>query len=70
MGHNATFAPAGGIQELSFDQIEDVNGGNPLVIVAVVVVAVIVVGFGLGVVSGYNSYQGGDSHRQSNVKLN
>ena len=52
MDHNATFAPAGGIQELSFDQIEDVNGGNPLGIVAVEVVAIIVVACGLGVVAG------------------
>ena len=52
MNHNATFAPAGGIQELSFDQIEDVNSGNPGGIVAVEVVAMIVVACGLGVVAG------------------
>ena len=27
MGHDAAFAPAGGIQELSFDEVEEVGGG-------------------------------------------
>jgi len=45
MGHDAAFAPAGGIQELSFDEIEEVGGGIiplivPLVVAALTVVAV------------------------------
>ncbi len=40
MGSHAAFAPAGGIQELSFDEIEEVGGGpGPLVPLAVVAVA-------------------------------
>jgi hypothetical protein len=36
MDTNAAFAPAGGIQELSFDEIEEVGGGpGPLVILAI-----------------------------------
>lgn len=27
MGHDAAFAPAGGIQELSFDEVDGVSGG-------------------------------------------
>ena len=45
---NVAFAPAGGMQELSFDEIEQVNGGLlwlvpivvPIVVAAVTVVAV------------------------------
>jgi hypothetical protein len=45
MGHDAAFAPAGGIQELSFDEVEEVGGGIiplivPLVVAALTVVAV------------------------------
>lgn len=40
MDHNASFAPVGGIQELSFDEVEQVDGG--WIGAAVVVVAVVV----------------------------
>jgi len=40
MGHDAAFAPAGGIQELSFDEVDGVGGGaGPLVPIAVAVAA-------------------------------
>lgn len=42
------------IQELSFDEIESVNGGLPILAVAAIVVGgVILVGFAAGAVSGY-----------------
>lgn len=36
MDTNAAFAPAGEIQELSFDEIEQVNGGRLRVILKVI----------------------------------
>lgn len=35
-GHNAALEPAGGIQELNFDEIEQVNGGRLRVIMKVI----------------------------------
>jgi len=32
MNTHAAFAPAGGIQELSFDEIDQVDGGLPMVV--------------------------------------
>ena len=43
MNTHAAFAPAGGIQELSFDEIEEVGGGPGWAIVAGVVIVVAVV---------------------------
>lgn len=52
MSH-AEFAPTGGIQELSFDEVEQVDGAvAPLVIIAVLVVVVLGAAFIAGAVDG------------------
>lgn len=54
MNHNAAFAPADGIQELSFDEVEQVDGAlAPVAVAIVVVVAVVLVAFAVGVAVGY-----------------
>jgi hypothetical protein len=61
MEHNAAFAPAGEIQELSFDEIEEVGGG-PLPLIAIAYagialnIAVLSVGYSwvAGVRTGYH----------------
>lgn len=45
---------ASGVQELSIDEIDNVNGGiAPLIVAAIVVGGVIVVGFAAGAIAGY-----------------
>lgn len=39
MDHNDAFAPAGGIQELSFDEIEEVSGGFAPIVAAAIAIA-------------------------------
>lgn len=54
MDHNAAFAPAGGIQELSFDEVGEVDGGIVPIVAAVLIVGgVILVGFAIGLAAGY-----------------
>jgi len=54
MDQKVAFAHAGGIQEMNFNEIDEVDGGlAPLAIAAIVVVAVVVVSFGAGVITGY-----------------
>jgi len=47
MDHNAAFAPAGGIQELSFDEIDQVEGAGW--VSRGVTIALVVVGVSTGV---------------------
>ncbi len=51
--NHSEFTPAGGIQELSFDEVEQVDGAiAPLVIIAVLVVVVLGAAFIGGAIDG------------------
>ena len=48
MDTHAAFAPAGRIQELSFDEIEEVGGGPAGCLVAVVIVGALLIAGAIG----------------------
>ena len=53
MNDHAQFSPAGGIQELTFDEIDEVGGGpGPLVILAAVAAGYVVVNAVAGFIDG------------------